>query len=199
MTKQEENKQEKTTFVPPLAVHLIWGSKNYAYYSEGHEDYLDKMSKFVLEFRKYLTRDPEKQFSRTLDIPTFLYCNDNPKNLPELKKVAEKDIVFFFVTPDMICEDWNKYIKEALGEIKDKDIIPVALNGKSLNFSFYDSMIKKHFVRLDDLKNEETKLEGIIKLLYELYKRDWVNEPTEESIKNGASQKDKNDKSEEDN
>lgn len=198
MTKQEENKQEKTTFVPPLAVHLIWGSKNYAYYSEGHEDYLDKMSKFVLEFRKYLTRDPEKQFSRTLDIPTFLYCNDNPKNLPELKKVAEKDIVFFFVTPDMICEDWNKYIKEALGEIKDKDIIPVALNGKSLNFSFYDSMIKKHFVRLDDLKNEETKLEGIIKLLYELYKRDWVNEPTEESIKNGASQKDKNDKSEED-
>lgn len=72
------SEQVEDTFAPPLAVHLIWGSKNYAYYSEGHEDYLDKISKFVLEFRKYLTRDPEKQFSRTLDIPTFLYCNDKP-------------------------------------------------------------------------------------------------------------------------
>ena len=223
MTKKEKNKQEETTFVPPLAVHLIWGSKNYAYYSEGHEDYLDKMSKFVLEFRKYLTRDPEKQFSRTLDIPTFLYCNDNPKNLPELKKVAVKDIAFFFVTPEMIDKDWDDYINKIIlkvenennkdeskkgtdktvdnvnnDKIEEEYIIPVALNGKSLNFSLYDSMIKKNFVRLDDLKNEETKLEGIIKLLYELYKRVWVNEPAEKIIENGKIHKYRNDKSEED-
>lgn len=81
-----------------------------------------------------------------------------------MKKVAEKDIVFFFVTPEMICEDWNIYIKESLGEIKDKDkdIIPVALNGKSLNFSLYDSMIKKHFVRLDDLKTKKLNLKVLL-------------------------------------
>lgn len=194
MTEQVED-----TFAPPLAVHLIWGSKNYAYYSEGHEDYLDKMSKFVLEFRKYLTRDPEKQFSRTLDIPTFLYCNDNPKNLPELKKVAEKDIVFFFVTPEMIDKKWDNYIlKEVLKDKKNKDkiedkyIIPVALNGKSLNFSLYNSMIKKNFVRLDDLKNKETKLEGIIKLLYELYKRVWGKELVRKVDENGNDNEEKN-------
>lgn len=212
MTKQEENKQEKTTFVPPLAVHLIWGSKDYAYYSEGHEDYLDKISKFVLEFRKYLTRDPDKQFSRTLDIPTFLYCNDNPKKLPKLKKVAKKDIVFFFVTPDMVRKEWDNYIDEIIlkvendknekdtnktennvnNRIEEKYIIPVALNGKSLNFSLYDSMIKKNFVRLDNLKNEETKLESIIKLLYELYKRVWGKELVRKTDEDVNLNKDKN-------
>lgn len=200
MTKKEKNKQEETTFVPPLAVHLIWGSKDYAYYSEGHEDYLDKISKFVLEFRKYLTRDPDKQFSRTLDIPTFLYCSDNPKKLPKLKKMAKKDIVFFFVTPDMVRKEWDNYIDEIILKVEndknekdtnktenninnrteEKYVIPIALNEKSLNFSLYDSMIKKNFVRLDDLKNEETRIEGIIKLLYEFYKRIWSNKSDEQ-------------------
>ena len=183
--------KQKNNFVPPLAVHLIWGSKDYAYYSEGHEDYLDKMSKFVLEFRKYLTRDPDKQFSRTLDIPTFLYCNNNPKKLPKLKKVAKKDIVFFFVTQDMVRKEWDNYVGEIIlkvenkknennNRIEEKYIIPVALNEKSLNFALYNSMIKKNFVRLDDLKNEETRIEGIIKLLYEFYKRIWSNKSDEQ-------------------
>lgn len=188
---------KENMFVPPLAIHLIWGSKNYAYYSEGHEDYLDKISKFVLEFRKYLTRDPEKQFSRTLDIPTFLYCNNKPEHLPKLKKVAKKDIVFFFVTPDMVCKEWDDYISKVnKNRIKKKYIIPVALNGKSLNFSLYDSMIKKNFVRLDDLKNEETRLEGIIKLLYELYKRVWGKELIRKTTENDSLNKKKNDKNE---
>ena len=226
MTKQEENKQEKTTFVPPLAVHLIWGSKDYAYYSEGHEDYLDKISKFVLEFRKYLTRDPDKQFSRTLDIPTFLYCNDKSEHLPKLKKVAEKDIVFFFVTPEMICKGWNEYLdKEIILKPKNQEnknendadidktkgdadnnnkieyeyIIPVALNDKSLNFSLYDSMSKRNFVRLNDLKSEEIKLEGVIKLLYELYKRVWGIELIRKPTKNNSTGEDNNSTGEDNN
>ena len=221
MSEQEENK-----FVPPLAVHLIWGSKDYAYYSEGHEDYLDKISKFVLEFRKYLTRDPEKQFSRTLDIPTFLYCNNKPEHLPKLKKVAKKDIVFFFVTPEMICKGWNEYLdKEIILKPKNQEnknendadidktkgdadnnnkieyeyIIPVALNDKSLNFSLYDSMSKRNFVRLNDLKSEEVKLEGVIKLLYELYKRVWGIELIRKPIKNNSTGEDNNSTGEDNN
>ena len=220
MTEQEENE-----FVPPLAVHLIWGSKDYAYYSEGHEDYLDKISKFVLEFRKYLTRDPEKQFSRTLDIPTFLYCNDKPENLPKLKKVAKKDIVFFFVTPEMICKEWNEYLDKEIilkpknqenknendvdidetkgdagkNKIEYKYIIPVALNDKSLNFSLYDSMSKRNFVRLNDLKSEEIKLEGVIKLLYELYKRVWGIELIRKPTKNNSTGEDNNSTGEDNN
>ncbi len=217
--------KQKNNFVPPLAVHLIWGSKDYAYYSEGYEDYLDKMSKFVLEFRKYLTRDPDKQFSRTLDIPTFLYCNDKPEHLPKLKKVAEKDIVFFFVTPEMICKEWNEYLgKEIIlksknqenknendvdidkpkddsdkNKIEYKYIIPVALNDKSLNFSLYDSMSKRNFVRLNDLKSEEIKLESIIKLLYELYKRVWGIELIRKPTKNNSIEKENNSIEEENN
>ena len=224
MTKQEENEQGENEFVPPLAVHLIWGSKDYAYYSEGHEDYLDKISKFVLEFRKYLTRDPEIQFSRTLDIPTFLYCNDNPKHLPKLKKVAEEDIVFFFVTPEMIDKKWDDYLSEEILKIKNKKskdknekdidetggdapkdkieykyIIPVALNDKSLNFSLYDSMSKRNFVRLNDLKSEEIKLEGVIKLLYELYKRVWGIELIRKPTKNNSTGEDNNSTGEDNN
>lgn len=171
---------KENMFVPPLAVHLIWGSKDYAYYSEGHEEYLDEMSKFVLKFRSFITRDPEKPFSRGLDIPTFLYCAEDPNELPDLKKMAAKDIVFFFVTRDMITEKWDKYIcklkkkfPNEKNKYNNKYIIPVVLDHKSLSFCKYKSMKNINFVRLDGLKNERIELKGIIKLLYELYKRVW--------------------------
>lgn len=60
-----------TQITPPLAVHFIW-----------HPDDKGNIYSTMMEFRRYLTRDIDRPFSRELNIPTFLYSSRKPKIPP---------------------------------------------------------------------------------------------------------------------
>lgn len=53
---------------PPLAVHFIW-----------HPNDNENIYSTMIEFRRYLTRDIDRPFSRELNIPTFYTVHENPK------------------------------------------------------------------------------------------------------------------------
>ena len=119
----EKNNSYKK-FIPPLAVHLVWASEDFRYHYKPDCEKLDIVSRMILKFRKYLTQDNEKPFSGELNVPTFLYCSNNPKNPPDisLKEGAEYNVVFIFtdwrmIECNMVSKDgengikWNNYVK----------------------------------------------------------------------------------------
>lgn len=157
-------------FIPPLAVHLVWAAEDFQYHYEPYHEKLDIVSRAILRFRKYLTQDNEKPFSRELNVPTFLYCSDNPKNPPEvsLKEGAEYNVVFIFadwrmVDCNILDEDgksvskWNDYIKnipfmfseilyEGEGIAPNVTIIPVPVDATGRNLKDLEAVKNIEFI-----------------------------------------------------
>lgn len=107
---------------PPLAAHFIW-----------HPD--DNITSIVMDFRKYLTRDIDRPFSRELNIPTFLYSSQTPSQAPSNhpRKLAEKDVIFLFLSSNTLMVDsWKKYIN-SLPEQDNYHIVPIAVEKQGLN------------------------------------------------------------------
>ena len=86
---------------PPLAVHFIW-----------HPNDNENIYSTMIEFRRYLTRDIDRPFSRELNIPTFLYSSRKPKTPPSSipQKLATKDVIFLFISSNTLMNpDWEDY------------------------------------------------------------------------------------------
>lgn len=165
----EKNNSYKK-FIPPLAVHLVWASEDFRYHYKPDCEKLDIVSRMILKFRKYLTQDNEKPFSRELNVPTFLYCSNNPKNPPDisLKEGAEYNVVFIFtdwrmIECNMVSKDgengikWNNYVKnmpsmfpnilhEGECTIPKVTIIPVPVDPKGRNFKDLESVKNIEFI-----------------------------------------------------
>ncbi|WP_324682754.1 TIR domain-containing protein [Bibersteinia trehalosi] len=144
---------------PPLAAHFIW-----------HPD--DNITSIVMDFRKYLTRDIDRPFSRELNIPTFLYSSRKPKqapvNFPE--KLAEKDIVFLFLSSNtLITPTWKEYI-DSLPEQDNYHIIPVAVDRGGMGHTSLGRLANLNCVRLFDWDNEFKTEYAILYLSHELYR-----------------------------
>ncbi|HII3799241.1 TPA: TIR domain-containing protein [Pasteurella multocida] len=145
--------------VPPLAVHFIW-----------HPD--DNINSIIMSFRQYLTRDIDRPFSRELNIPTFLYSSRKPKQAPAYspKKLAEKDVIFLFLSVNtLMIPSWKEYIN-SLPEQDDYHIIPVALEHEGTNHTSSGRLKNLNCLRLFDWPNELKKEYAILYLSHELYR-----------------------------
>ncbi|MGC6408992.1 hypothetical protein ACNO7M_10350, partial [Bisgaard Taxon 45] len=129
--------------VPPLAVHFIW-----------HPD--DNINSIIMSFRQYLTRDIDRPFSRELNIPTFLYSSQKPKQAPAYspKKLAKKDVIFLFLSVNtLMIPSWKEYIN-SLPEQDDYHIIPVALEHEGTIHTSSGRLKNLNCLRLFDWPNE---------------------------------------------
>ena len=109
---------------PPLAVHFIW-----------HPDDNENIYSTMMEFRRYLTRDIDRPFSRELNIPTFLYSSRKPKTPPSSipQKLATEDVIFLFISSNTLMNsDWECYIN-SLPEQDNYHIVPVAIEREGLS------------------------------------------------------------------
>lgn len=145
---------------PPLAVHFIW-----------HPDDDEDIRSLIMDFRRYLTRDIDRPFSRELNIPTFLYSSRNPKATPSKpEKLAERDVIFLFVSCNTLMNSsWNNYINN-LPELENYYIVPVAIEQEGMNHASSGRIENSNCIRAFDWPKELRKEYTIIFLSHELYR-----------------------------
>lgn len=143
---------------PPLAVHFVWHP----------DDYLNHYSN-IAEFRRYLTRDIDRPFSRELNIPTFMYSSRSYKTLPkQLERLATKDLVILFLSENTLIDDtWVNYINNIRNEFH---LIPVALDKEALRHSNDTRLKDINFVRSFDWPLENYQEYFTLILSHEIYR-----------------------------
>lgn len=161
-----------TQITPPLAVHFIW-----------HPDDNENIYSTMMEFRRYLTRDIERPFSRELNIPTFLYSSRKPKTPPSStpQKLAKKDVIFLFISSNTLMDPgWEHYI-HSLPKQDNYHIVPVAIEQEGLNQTSSGRLKNLNCIRAFDWPSELKKEYAILFLSHELY-RFGLNGVTENSL-----------------
>ena len=96
-------------------MHFVW-----------HENDNVEFNDVCGSFRKYLTRDIERPFSRELNIPTFFYSSteEAPQNFP--LSVAQKNIIFVCLSRNtLISKNWRDYLNK-LPSNRSNSIVPIA-------------------------------------------------------------------------
>ena len=144
---------------PPLATHFVW-----------HPD--DNIDSVIMSFRRYLTRDIERPFSRELNIPTFLYSSQKPKQAPFNKpnKLAEKDVIFLFLSSNtLMIPAWKEYI-DSLPNLDGYYIVPVAVEREGMGHTTSGRLEKLNCLRLFDWSDEFKTEYAILYLSHELYR-----------------------------
>lgn len=150
-----------TDLKPPLVAHFVW-----------HPNDHDKAYPLIKKFRRYLTRDIDRPFSRELNIPTFLYMSSDVQDFPSSipRELGAHNVVFLFVGHDMVSQSrkWTSYI----GSIhKSLTIIPISIDriGNKLN-SLEGRLYQKHFIRAYNWPSPNWIERGILELSHELYR-----------------------------
>lgn len=120
-----------TQNLPPLAVHFIW-----------HPSDNKVILSVISEFRRYITRDTDRPFSREINIPTFLYSSrspsDPPKNTPP--KLGNKNVIFVFTSGQTLTEPlWVDYFNRLNGST-NYFIVPVAIDEAGMKHSYSDAL-----------------------------------------------------------
>lgn len=150
-----------TQNLPPLAVHFVW-------HPSDNENIFDVIS----EFRRYITRDTDRPFSREINIPTFLYSSRNPSNPPKNTppKLADKNVVFVFTSGQTLTEpSWVDYFNR-LDVSTNSFIVPVAIDEAGMKHSYSGTLENYNFIRAHNWPHDYRIESGILELSHELYR-----------------------------
>ena len=153
---------------PPLAVHFVW-----------HHADNESFKKYFQPFRKFLTRDIERPFSRELNIPTFFYSSlSEIPNYPI--SLAQKNIVFICMSENTLADDkWVDFFKNVPIE-QNQSLIPIAFDEDGLKHCNHKgTLLNRNALRLYEFgladDDQTRELESILKLLHELYRFGFVD------------------------
>jgi len=143
--------------IQPLAIVFLWCSEDNS-----------EVNDIVEYAASLLSRDAQKPFSRSIDIPVFYYMNGNEKNVPEKVNIRAKNILIYpFIGTNMVInKQWKEYIRE-LYEVNNSSIIPIALDKYAFNIGHEVS--SNNFIRAYEystLKKEKT----FIAIAHEIYR-----------------------------
>jgi hypothetical protein len=150
-----------TDLKPPLVAHFVW-----------HPNDHDRVYPLIEKFRKYLTRDIKKPFSRELNIPTFLYMSSDIRGVPSSIPWGSglHNVVFLFVSHNMVSQDkkWKSYIDSIH---KSLTIIPISIDRSGNKFNSLEGRLyHKHFIRAYSWPSVNWVERGILELSHELYR-----------------------------
>ncbi|QPB41912.1 TIR domain-containing protein [Rodentibacter haemolyticus] len=162
---------------PPLAAHFVW-----------HPNDSEAINPIIQKFRRYLTRDIDRPFSRELNIPTFLYSSRQPSEPPANapKNLAKSNVVFLFLsTQTLINEKWKEYV-DSFANKKGIYIVPVAIDHTSLNHVSSGRLKNLNFIRAFDWPTLLHEDHGILTLSHELYRFGLNNINTDDVGKNSS-------------
>ena len=101
---------------PPLAIHFVW-----------HHADNESFKKYCQPFRRFLTRDIERPFSRELNIPTFFYSSLS--EIPSYPiSLAQRNIVFICMSENTLTDErWIDFYKNFPVD-QSLSLIPVAFD-----------------------------------------------------------------------
>jgi hypothetical protein len=131
----------------PLVVYLCW-----------HPESSGGAASLVEECYKRLCRDPDRPFSRGMQIPVFyrsVVAFGGDKPLPIKFAGQERTAIFIFVGDAVVASNsWNSYIEETLSSrsvsSKNHRIFVIALTPNAMNLP--EGITRTNFIRLYDYR-----------------------------------------------
>lgn len=150
----------------PLSIYFIWNPVN--------ESFVRPIVNYCTDL---LSRDIDKPFSRSMNLPIFFRTSIS-KNIPvSIEKTSQKMILFVFLSKEIIADyNWLKYIEE-LPSNDDVHIIPIAID--SMAFKVRGTLENKNQIRSYEFEKEYLLDYIFISVAHEIYR--WtLNESAEE-------------------
>ena len=141
----------------PLSVVLVW-----------NENDRTSVEKYIQYTTKMLSRDINKPFSRTINLPIFYYSNFEENEVPPLPELkSEKIVIYVFIGINSAWSDkWGAYV-ESLYDIENAKIVPIALDKYAYKVS--DKVQSYNFIREYELTVcKEQQL--FISMAHEIYR-----------------------------
>lgn len=156
----------------PLSIALIW-----------NKDDQSSIEEYIEHITEMLSRDRDRPFSRTINLPIFYYSNLEENEIPSLPNLkSEKILIYVFVgINSVVSVEWRDYIG-SLYNIKNAKVVPIALDKYAYKIS--DKVQAYNFIReyeLDSCKKQQL----FISMVHEIY-RYGFNEKKEPISKNSA-------------
>lgn len=155
-----------------LSIALIW-----------NKDDQSSIEEYIEHITEMLSRDRDRPFSRTINLPIFYYSNLEENEIPSLPNLkSEKILIYVFVgINSVVSVEWRDYIG-SLYNIKNAKVVPIALDKYAYKIS--DKVQAYNFIReyeLDSCKKQQL----FISMVHEIY-RYGFNEKKEPISKNSA-------------
>ena len=154
----------------PVSIYFIW-----------HYNDHNRVKPIVDYCKKNLSYDTEKPFSRSINIPVFMYTSKCFDLLPECFSVSsEKAIAFVFISDYIIASDeWELYLKNIQNSNKNLKVIPISISDNAYSFHLFKDI---NYIRLNDLfKSEKSKSYEFIEIAHEIYR--WLFEEQNKKLK----------------
>lgn len=143
-------------YTPPLSVTFIW-----------HPEDAKTIIPIVEHCFTLLSRDVDKPFSRSLNLPIF-FRTTLKKGVPaKINVISDKTIIFIFVSKEFVDESWIDYIEDMPKQDNIK-VIPIAIDKLALKFS--DIFDNKNFIRAYEFEMPYINDYLFIAITHEIYR-----------------------------
>ncbi len=144
-------------FYAPLSVSFVY-------------HYADKkdLAPVISHCLNLFQRDPEKPFSRAMNLPLFIYTTSGKRLPPQINSKANKSIVFIFISKYVVADsDWSCYISK-IADMNNVVVVPVALDETAFNI---DASIRNdNFIRAYQFNSDYKKELFFISIAHEIYR-----------------------------
>ena len=145
-----------TSYLPPLSVVFVW-----------HPVDANTVIPIVDYCFSQLSRDINKPFSRSMNLPIFNRTSSKKDCPPPINIISKKTIIFIFISKEFVDDSWTEYIGK-LPKQEDVIIIPIALDRLALKFS--DDFENKNFIRFYEFDPLYIKDYSFIAIAHEIYR-----------------------------
>ncbi len=143
-------------YLPPLAAYFVWHPSD--------SQMVDSIVKYCFS---NLSRNIDKPFSRSLNLPIFLRTSLNSNVPSRIELSAARTIIFIFISKEFAETNWLNYIRE-IPKGDNVRTIPIAIDIDSLSFSgLFDS---KNFIRAYDYDSTLMNEYLFISIGHEIYR-----------------------------
>jgi len=155
--KTADSCEKQDEFKQPLSVFFVW-----------HPADNKEIFPIVDYCTNALKRDPQKPFSRSMNLPVFHRTTSTTGIPTKIKFVSKKTIIFAFISEQLVGDDaWVDYIKE-LPKSDEIFLVPIALDDFAYKVSGDLSNI--NFIRTKDYDPEFKKELYFISIAHEIFR-----------------------------
>lgn len=144
-------------FVSPLSIYFVW-----------HPADATEVEPIVQYCSTLLSRDIDKPFSRSMNLPIF-YRTTSKKEIPaQIKILSKKAVIVIFAGKNLVADDnWVEYIQDTPSSY-DINIVPIALDDTAFNIK--GSLKDKNWIRAYEFDPKYFNDFIFISVIHEIYR-----------------------------
>jgi hypothetical protein len=144
-------------YLSPLSVFFVW-----------HAADKNIVEPLFQECFACLRRDVERPFSRSTNVPVFMYTCAGSAIPPRVTVLSKRAIIFAFIGKNFMSDErWVEYL-QALAKTDRGDMVPIALDNSAFQFS--GGIENLNFIRSYEFPAETYKERVCLSVFHEIYR-----------------------------